>query len=436
VPVHTYGPPDAPDRPESVDGYSSSSMRFTIYMGWELPLNNGEAVLESVLYIRNESSQLPTQYLPCEDGVCPTSYNLTGLLPATQYGATVAVRNAVGWSDNSSVAWLWTSPDRPNAPAEPNCAEFFYQDGYLDYLPLATTNESIYVELANAEDNGLAVTSVELMVTNSSAFLADVFAAPSVTTTTFINVTYGVGGVAISPSSDYVVRSRARNLLGWSDWSKNASCSSAPPAPPPTPIFPWWTILIILVCVILCMMCCGVYCYKTEIVGKVIAPKLRRKRAKEVQLEDYMSSDFMPMEDEDPDLTVNPVLAAKIAHQKDRDRRAKKKGGLGGGTGRAGGLKRLNINFGPVDEKKQQKAQTNARKQIDDFLGVAANEGGGDQQRAAGKEGEKKLKKRMEQMQQRKGSATQSAGAGIAGARSANAAAKRTTNNSDYSEKL
>ncbi len=56
------------------------------------------------------------------------------------------------------------------------------------------------------------------------------------------------------------------------------------------------------------------------------------------------------MEDEDPELTVNPVLAAKIQMQKDRER--KKKKGVGGvGTGRSGGLKRLNLCCGNETKK-------------------------------------------------------------------------------------
>jgi len=204
---------------------------------------------------------------------------------------------------------------------------------------------------------------------------------------------FPIGGDSITQDASYEVRARAYNMLGWGAYSELASCTTLPVEEEP---FNFILLILVLVGVILCLILTAFVVWKSEL-PKVLAPRLRRRKSKEVELEAYMSSDFMPMEDEDPELTVNPVLQAKIQMAKERERMAKGKRGLGGGTGRAGGLRRLNISLGnKVDSASKQKA--NARQQIDEFLGVDAS-----QQVIMPPSGEsaKQLKKRMDQLQQR-----------------------------------
>ena len=124
-------------------------------------------------------------------------------------------------------------------------------------------------------------------------------------------------------------------------------------------------IVIILVCFIIAMIC--VYLIWKHNLHKVFAPKLRRKREAEPKVEDFMSPDFMPMEDEDPELFVNPVLAAKMQFKKDRENKSKKKGA---GTGKSGGLRRLNLGVFTGDTKKAPKTMAQQRAGVLEFMGV------------------------------------------------------------------
>ena len=82
-----------------------------------------------------------------------------------------------------------------------------------------------------------------------------------------------------------------------------------------------------------------------------------------------MSSDFMPMEDEDPELFVNPVLAAKMQMKKDRELAGKRKGGKG--TGKSGGLRRLNLGtFNADGMAPKKKTAGEMRGEVLGFLGA------------------------------------------------------------------
>jgi len=151
------------------------------------------------------------------------------------------------------------------------------------------------------------------------------------------------------------VRTRALNSLGWSAWSPPscASCETkCTTKAPPAAVFNILTVVIPLSALLLLAFVCAVMAY-TGSLAKIVAPRLRRKQNQEV-LADFVSSDMTPMEEQDPELVINPIFVHKMKRERERQRKAKQKKGTG--MGRTGGLARLNIQFNDqprqVDEKK------------------------------------------------------------------------------------
>jgi len=109
-------------------------------------------------------------------------------------------------------------------------------------------------------------------------------------------------------------------------------------------------IIIPLIAALLLLICCVVVWRCTEL-PKVLAPRTRKVEINTDPLDDFIVKEDTAMEDLDPDLTMNPVLLAKIAIERERGLAPKKKGNAGGGRGATGGLKRLGINLDGVKAK-------------------------------------------------------------------------------------
>jgi hypothetical protein len=320
------------------------------------------------------------------------------------------VQTALGLSAWSSYSFPVTSPDVPSNPVAPSC------DGSSAIITDAggAPDTALNVQAAAggapiANDNGLTlqVVVIEVWSLDKTAKVAGC--------TQYINITGPSTQVALtcdglSPGTNYTARSRARNVLGWSNLTATqqcdqqkvgtetveqclarvgCSCSGAPPccetgwsfwagatsgcATDPTPKPPldltlYYIIGAVLGFFLLCAIATVYACYKYNLT-KIFAPKLRRKREAEPKVEDFMSSDFMPMEDEDPELFVNPVLAAKMQMKKDRENQGKRKGGTG--TGRSGGLRRLNLGtFGVDGTAPKKKTAGEMRGEVLGFLGA------------------------------------------------------------------
>ena len=162
---------------------------------------------------------------------------------------------------------------------------------------------------------------------------------------------------AIEPGSTYVVTVRAANSLGWSTWSSPsctaADCETACIAKSiPDPPFPWPQLMGGLVGTVLLLALCAFCIWKSNL-GRILAPKMRR-RTSEARVDDFVSSDITPMEEQDPELVVNPIFVHKMKRERERQRKGKLKKGAGG-MGRTGGLARLGIQLESraqvVDEK-------------------------------------------------------------------------------------
>ena len=111
-------------------------------------------------------------------------------------------------------------------------------------------------------------------------------------------------------------------------------------------------IMTLLGCALAGVIVCALCCWKSQL-GMVLAPKLRKRKDQEV-LAEFVSSDMTPMEEQDPELVLNPIFVHKMNREKDRQRK-KKLAKMSSGTGKSGGLARLGINIGAQAEKMDPK---------------------------------------------------------------------------------
>ena len=168
----------------------------------------------------------------------------------------------------------------------------------------------------------------------------------------------------------YGVVVRARNGIGWSDWSAVTNCTTAAEE---APEFPWIAVMVPGGLGILLLIGVVGWCWQTN-KTKIIAPKLKKKDVNDEPLKDFVTHDNAAMEDNDPEVVMNPVLLARIAMEKEAKQGAKhkKKGGLG----KTGGLARLGLGEVAAEKKKEKPVQD----QVDEFL----QERGVDTQRPGG----------------------------------------------------
>jgi len=168
---------------------------------------------------------------------------------------------------------------------------------------------------------------------------------------------------------------RAANQLGYGPFTPDRTVASAllvgdfSNFPTTAVVAPLVTLLVLV------LICFAVWRY-TDL-PKVLAPRLRKIEEKEDPLEEFIVREETPMEDFDPDLTLNPVVLAKL--QVEKDRQAKRKGKKGAAaakyaTDNRGALFKLaRAGFG-VNETQVKKPETKEEKnqagfaQIDELL--------------------------------------------------------------------
>jgi len=337
-PSHTNGVPPQPLPLMQVDTPSLASERITsLFIEWENPeFSNGYPILETELRVNDIVYNFSAD---------TNSTTIHGLTPATQFSGELRWRNEQGWGPWSSQVWMTTLPTIPDAPPSPECGAAS-PDGSL-----ATTTERLVVTVTAANaTNGLAISDyeVELLLSASVTEYAGVLVFNDTVddaidggdrrgrvfglTTTDMQLP---PGLALDSSTKFHVRSRARNTLGWSQWSSlSQECSVA------SPVFnPLWIILIL--CAVMVGLGICLFCVWKSNLGKIIAPRLRRKQQREI-ISDFVSSDMTAMEEQDPELVINPIFVHKMKRERERQRKAKVKKT---GTGKIGGLARLGINL-------------------------------------------------------------------------------------------
>ncbi len=183
-------------------------------MNWATPTNTGTVITG---YTLQQSANNGTDWSPVS-GVSGTSHDVTGLTPGVAYVFRVLATNAAGagaWSDSSSPA---TPAAAPTAPAIPNLAP---GDGQLTV--------SWSAPAANGAD--ISDYDVQYRAGNSGPWTNAHYDGTG-TSTTLDGLTNG---------QRYDVQVRAKNAVGWSDWSTAAAAT--PDAKPGKPAAPTVTVL-------------------------------------------------------------------------------------------------------------------------------------------------------------------------------------------------
>ena len=361
VPPHTQGVPAMP-APVTQDeaAYLQQLRIHTLFVTWAAPHDNELPITRMRLAVGNETWTFDASV---------TAYNVTGLPAATQFAANVQAENSMGWGEWSPTSWITTLPTRPAAPPRPRCD------------PLATTHDALSIQLDEARpSNGQPVEVYEVRVLLKGRCAADdcsveanrplgsaddAAVSADISSGALPQIYFGSRGPAISArnfllsnasvfnyshsefnvtsSTEYAVLTRAYNALGWSAWSEPscAQCDDActtpnMPDPPLNPLF-----IIIPLGGLLVVVVFFFFLYWFTNLSKILAPKMRRKRDRGDPLNEFVSSDMTPMEEQDPELVINPIFIHKIKMDKERQRKQKSKKGLG--LGKTGGLARLNL---------------------------------------------------------------------------------------------
>ena len=254
-------------------------------------------------------------------------------------------RNAIGWGEWSPTAWLSTIPDVPEPPPAPNCSAE------------RSTHISLAVQLTEPDPNGQDVTAYQLnvsRVSDGALLYSHVLANDgggcaalerNVSAEEVLGYAFSVLGLneTIEPASEYRVVVRARNALGWSEWSDAGAACRTADDPGPGANMAWLIPLLVSLLVLLLLTLCFIFIFWCTDVPKIIAPRLRRVEEKEDPLEDFIVKEDTPMQDFDPDLKLNPVLLAKLEVERQKAAQKKGKGQTGPvWRGGPGALARLN----------------------------------------------------------------------------------------------
>ena len=358
-PAHTKAVPDVPLPPtQDADPSLEPLKSRTLFVTWTDPFSHYLPVLETELTIANLGDSTTTYNLPAGT----VSYNLGGRTPATQYAASLRMRNEEGWGDSSLTIWLSTIPDVPDAPPRPLCD------------PERSTDTMVYVRIQEANDNGLRIDSYQVHVTKPDGEGGTLLVA-NVTTgveplvlEALSGAAFNYSGTEFTAETTYNMIVRAHNGLGWGPYSviDDGSCRTVAPYVRP---FPWLLLVIPLVVFILLLLLCMLVWKLTDL-PKILAPRLRAVEEKEDPLDDFIVKEDTPMEDFDPELQLNPVILAKLEVERNKAHAARRKGKGHKGTGAdgvPGALARLNFRLS-LKEKKVEEPKKANMKNIDFML--------------------------------------------------------------------
>jgi len=388
VPPHTKGPPDTPNPVNQDENAALDEQRIgTLFIEWTPPYDNEEPITKYRLRVSNYSWDFPANV---------TSHNVTELggwpVPAaTQFAAVLMAENALGWSQASETSWLTTLPSVPPSPETPGC----------DYARTTSSTLAIVIQ-EPATTNGQPILEYQVNVTvgtispqareNRALYALDPLNPPNgfvinggepgdLVLMKYIganivdremqlsNATYALMH-QLEPLSEYIVSTRARNALGWSEWSatsstlSNAQTRCVTHAVPRTP-FQWIMLVGGLVLILLVVCCCAICIWRSNL-GKMLSPKMRRK-LEDADIGEFVSADVTPMEERDPELVLNPIFVHKMQQDKERQRKAKFRKAKGSGIGRTGGFARLGINIDARAKVEEDEKTANMRS-VDMYL--------------------------------------------------------------------
>ena len=392
---HTYAEPNAPQQPTISPTASLDEKRGALVLQWEAPSAHGLPV-----------TSYEVEYSSPEDGGAPTvvtvaggttTYTIANLTAASVYEVRLRARNDVDWGAWTAADYLlWTDPDVPEPPA------LLSDDGLAtttegllcaSYAPtsnprgLDDDSNTVSLVLGTVEGNGLGVQHYQLQAVHAGWALdssGDPTRVPvgcdaAAMTATCANASFGGAGncslqsaygdtqvpvFGLLPDTPYCYRVRAQNALGYGAWASFVQCTTEAEYDDPFEL--WWVLVPVLVCTCLCL---GMGFYKYY--QRKIVPRLKRKS--EDNIDHYISRNDAPMEDDDPEIVMNPVLVAKLQAQKNAamGKKGQKQKGVGGGT-KSGGLARLGLRAGA--EEKRAAVEKSKAVQLDDLVKTATHD--------------------------------------------------------------
>ena len=375
---HTLDTPYA-NAASSATGVAHEDMISAIFATWTLATDHGSALDAQQIRIDGEVIDLdPTA----------TSYTYErtasggALPPAKQHKFELRARNGLGWGEWGPASYLWTDPDVPGTDSAPVCSRTIASA--VDYA--SASEGALVLELPPAIDHGSDVTSRQLSVvmSGSSGQPASEHDANS------SSVIAVVGGM--SPNTEYDVRLRTMNSLGWSNWSIVTTCTSTGTLSEVEsaitvndndlsskliiPIIAVAGAILLIFCVWLVRRMRTRKSFQRK---KFKQRKVEKKPTKEVdedsvredrlsQVMPYMTGEHEPSVDDARDINYNPVLLHQMEEEQRRARDAKRaaKGG-GGFCGTSGAVKKLKLG---IEKEKEDTGDGKSRegKKLDEYL--------------------------------------------------------------------
>ena len=395
VAFHTYAEPNAPQQPTISPTASLDEKRGALVLEWEAPSAHGLPIREYEL-----------EYSSPEDGGEPiivtvdgsmTTHTIANLSAASVYEVRIRARNDVNWGEWTAADYLlWTDPDVPDPPyliSEDGLSTT--QQGLLcaSYAPTSNPrgedddSNAVSLVLGTVEGNGLGVQHYQLQAVHAGWALdssgnptrTPVGCSAAAITATCANSSFTDAGncslesaygdtqvpvFGLLPDTPYCYRVRAKNALGYGEWADFVQCTTEVEYEDPFQL--WWVLVPILACTCICLAG-GFYKYYQ----RKVVPRLKKKS--EDNIDHYISRNDAPMEDDDPEIVMNPVLVAKLQAQKNAamGRKGQKQKGVGGGT-KTGGLARLGFSKA---EKELGKTQEKSKAvQLDDLVKTATGD--------------------------------------------------------------
>eukprot|EP00735_Rhodelphis_limneticus_P013697 TRINITY_DN7650_c0_g1::TRINITY_DN7650_c0_g1_i1::g.18509::m.18509 TRINITY_DN7650_c0_g1::TRINITY_DN7650_c0_g1_i1::g.18509 ORF type:complete len:538 (+),score=129.73,sp/Q8BX90/FND3A_MOUSE/23.99/8e-20,sp/Q8BX90/FND3A_MOUSE/23.59/3e-18,sp/Q8BX90/FND3A_MOUSE/23.99/2e-13,sp/Q8BX90/FND3A_MOUSE/23.40/1e-09,sp/Q8BX90/FND3A_MOUSE/25.00/2e-09,fn3/PF00041.16/4.9e-12,fn3/PF00041.16/4.6e-05,fn3/PF00041.16/3.8e-10,fn3/PF00041.16/5.9e-07,fn3/PF00041.16/1.8e-07,Interfer-bind/PF09294.5/19,Interfer-bind/PF09294.5/4 len=182
---------------------TSSTTTSSIKVTWNVPNGNGFDVDMYHIFIVN------TDGLTVIDvDVTATEYTLTGLTGGREYDFQVKAHNEEGWGSYSATLTAYTNNDVPDAP-------------YRLYAEVTDT-PTINGGWKAPDNHGTTILSYEVEARNCGPFLGEYRTECSAAGATVVNVgpvEYYEGTNILQHNSEYWMRVRAYNKVGWGAWS-------------------------------------------------------------------------------------------------------------------------------------------------------------------------------------------------------------------------
>lgn len=295
-----------------------------------------------------------------------TTHVINNLLPNTRMNVRLQVENTWGRSRISADSFMVTDPDVPIDKVAPECLSMRSTKG-AEKLPRDST---VALSLALANNQGDPVTQRRVIFwnnLNAGQGNSTVYANFTGENDLDVNTVFIDG---LSPLQCYTFQVQSKNFLGWSTLSPPSSqcCTEAEPfglseaEQNLMQIISWSITGLGFMIGLSGLAFLHWYCQKRKFNATVFGRGRKKGEQNPLKkLERFMTNEYTIGVDDAPDIEVNPILihAAEKARLEAIERRKKRQ--VAGGTGRSGGLKRLNFRISCGQRKQEGKIKSLAQ---------------------------------------------------------------------------